>query len=144
MTVDGGIAAFTGAKAAILIGDRVLVTLRDNRDDIPFPNVWDLPGGGREDGETPVDTVLREIREEVGLVIAEASIIWRRAFASQSVPGQVGWFFVIRLSAGAEAEIIFGDEGQGWVLEPPAAFMARTDAVSFLQDRFGVWLTEQA
>ncbi|KKR08489.1 MAG: NUDIX hydrolase [Parcubacteria group bacterium GW2011_GWC2_39_14] len=30
-------------------------------------NVWDLPGGGMESGETPWDCAVREVKEETGL-----------------------------------------------------------------------------
>jgi 8-oxo-dGTP diphosphatase len=135
---------FHGAKAAILIGDDLLITLRDDRPDIPYPNLWDLPAGGREGDETPEQTVLREIREEVGLLIPDDRIIWRRVFPSHSRDNAPGWFFVIRLPAGAAADIVFGDEGQGWRLTPPADFLTRTDAIPFLQQRLQVWLDEQA
>ena len=133
---------FHGAKAAILIGENLLVTLRDDRPDIPFPNLWDLPGGGREGDETPEQTVLREIREEVGLIIPEHHIIWRRAFPSHTGEHDPGWFFVIRLPATAAADIVFGDEGQGWRLIPPDTYLSQTDAIPFLQHRLQIWLTE--
>lgn len=64
--------AFHGAKAAILIGDRLLVTLRDDFDWIDFPGHWDLPGGGREGDESPRETAARETREEVSLDLSRA------------------------------------------------------------------------
>lgn len=131
---------FSGAKGAILIGERLLITQRDNRPDIPYPGLWDLPGGGREADETPEQTLFREVREEVGLVLKDEDIIWKRAFPSDSGDGGVGWFFVIRMPEAAETAIVFGDEGQGWTLESPAAFVARKDAVPFLQHRLAVWL----
>ncbi|MCX7302682.1 MAG: NUDIX hydrolase [Rhodobacterales bacterium] len=133
---------FHGAKAAILIGDDLLVTLRDDRPDIPYPNLWDLPGGGREGNETPEQTVLREICEEVGLTIPEHNIIWRRAFPSHTGEHDPGWFFVIRLPATAAADIVFGDEGQGWRLIALDAYLSQTDAIPFLQHRLRIWLTE--
>jgi len=30
-------------------------------------NQWDVPGGGKENGETPQQTVIRELEEELGL-----------------------------------------------------------------------------
>ncbi|MBK8976922.1 MAG: CoA pyrophosphatase [Planctomycetes bacterium] len=47
-------------------GDRILFTRR--RDDLPtHPGQISFPGGARDSGETPVQTALREAREEIGL-----------------------------------------------------------------------------
>lgn len=35
-----------------------------------YPNVWDLPGGHVEPHENPLDALDRELREELGIVIA--------------------------------------------------------------------------
>lgn len=44
---------------------RVLLVRRDNTPSIPFPDHLDILGGHTEDGETPEDTVVREIAEEL-------------------------------------------------------------------------------
>jgi len=132
-------AEFIGTKAAILIGGRLLVTLRDDRPDIPCPNMWDLPGGGREGEETPEACMIRETREEVGLDLAGVPIIWKRRFASAHHEGEMTWFFVLRLPATAENQIRFGDEGQGWRLITPEDYRTLPDAVPYLRDRFFLW-----
>lgn len=52
-----------------MVNDRrqVLLLLRDDIPGIPYPNMWDLPGGRVEAGETPRECICREIREEMGL-----------------------------------------------------------------------------
>jgi 8-oxo-dGTP pyrophosphatase MutT (NUDIX family) len=35
-----------------------------------FPNVWDLPGGHVEAGESPGAALVRELREELGITIS--------------------------------------------------------------------------
>jgi 8-oxo-dGTP diphosphatase len=53
----------------IFINDReqVLLLLRDDNPRIPYANMWDLPGGHVEEGESPQECICREMKEELGL-----------------------------------------------------------------------------
>jgi 8-oxo-dGTP diphosphatase len=48
-----------------------LLYLRDNKPDIPFPDHWDLIGGHVEDGETPEEALVREVKEELDIELPE-------------------------------------------------------------------------
>lgn len=39
-----------------------------------YPDVWDLPGGHLERGESPLRALAREMREELGVAIATGSV----------------------------------------------------------------------
>ena len=42
---------FQGCKIALICGDKVLTILRDDKASIPWPNMWELPGGGKSTRE---------------------------------------------------------------------------------------------
>lgn len=50
-----------------------LLALRDNKPGIPFPNHWDLIGGHVEEGETPEEALIREVKEELDIDLKEFS-----------------------------------------------------------------------
>ena len=130
---------FHGAKVALFLGDRLLVLLRDDRPDLLFPAQWDFPGGGREGDETPFQTLAREVAEEVGLHLPEASVVWSAYLNAAHHPGQFVWFYVARLPATTASQIRFGNEGLCWALMTPAQFLALGNAVPSLAQRLCLW-----
>ncbi|WP_405403460.1 NUDIX hydrolase [Paracoccus sp. Ld10] len=129
-------AGFNGAKLLLTHGDLLLTYLRDDRPDLPFPAHWDLPGGGREGLETPVECALRELDEEFGLHLPP-DMLTGRAFPSHAAPGMVSWLFAGQISAARIAAIRFGDEGQEWRMMPVADYLAHPRAIP----HFRRWIT---
>jgi len=43
---------------------QVLLLLRDDKPGLPYRNMWDVPGGHIELGETPKQCIMREMKEE--------------------------------------------------------------------------------
>jgi len=129
---------FDGAKVALFVGDDLVVYLRDDKPEIPWPAWWDFPGGGREGNETPEETVIRETQEEFGLTLAVDDLIYARAY--EPGPGQTVWFFVAHLEAVRGADIRFGDEGQFWEFWSAERFLQEPRAIPMLQDRLRTYL----
>lgn len=48
---------------------QILLFLRDDILSIPYPNMWDIPGGHVEPNETPEECIVREMKEEMDLDI---------------------------------------------------------------------------
>ncbi len=122
---------FDGAKTILLLGGRLAVIRRDNIAGIAYPGYLDLPGGGREGGESPEACALRELHEELGLRLSPGELAWRRFY---DVPIRA-WFFATALPAARAADVMFGDEGQGWFLMPPLDFAASDEAVPHFRPR---------
>lgn len=58
----------------IFDNDKVLIVKRSKDDDV-FPNLWELPGGGVEFGESFESALIRETKEEVGLDVKLVRVI---------------------------------------------------------------------
>lgn len=129
---------FIGCKAALFCGGEILAYQRDDKPGLPWAGLWDLPGGGREGGETPEDCLLRELEEEFGLRLPPDRLIWRRVFPAMMDASRLSVFFAGRISEVELSSIRFGDEGQGWRMIPVQEFLAHDQAVPEMRRRAGI------
>lgn len=134
------ISDFTGCKIALFCGDRLLTILRDDKTSIPWPNMWELPGGGREGDESPFECVAREVFEELGIHLTEDCLLWSKVYPSVLFEGKQSVFMVGQLSQDQFDSITFGDEGQGYKLMPIEEFLNSKQAVPQLQGRLRDYL----
>ena len=71
------------ACALIDVDGRVLLAQRPAGK--PMAGLWEFPGGKVERGERPEDSLIRELKEELGIVVREACLA-PLTFASHAYP----------------------------------------------------------
>lgn len=126
---------FTGCKIALICDGQILTILRDDKEDIPWPNMWELPGGGREGDESPFDCAAREVYEELNIQLSKDDIIWSRLYPSMLDENKKSVFLVGKLTQEQFESIIFGDEGQSYKLVSIEEFLTSDRVVPQLQER---------
>lgn len=135
---------FSGCKIALLCDDKLLTILRDDKASIPYPNMWELPGGGREGEETPFECVQREVFEELSLKLEETDIVWAKDYQGMLDPDKTSIFMVGTITQEEFANIVFGDEGQAYQMMDVSQFLSDKKVIPQLQDRLKDYLEVRA
>ena len=133
---------FQGCKIALFCGDRILTILRNNKENIPWPNTWELPGGGREGDESPFECVSREVYEELSIQLLKDDIIWSWIYPSMLDENKKSVFLVGKLTQEQFDSIVFGDEGQSFKLMSIEEFLTLDQVVPQLQERVRDYVEE--
>ena len=71
--------------ACALVDPDVRVLIAQRPAGKPMAGLWEFPGGKVEAGERPEETLIRELKEELGIAVKEASLA-PLTFASHSYP----------------------------------------------------------
>jgi 8-oxo-dGTP diphosphatase len=83
-TLDVSVKVVLVAACALIDGDgRILIAQRPAGK--PMAGLWEFPGGKVEDGERPEQTLIRELKEELGISVSEDCLA-PLTFASHSYP----------------------------------------------------------
>ena len=117
---------YLAVSTAIFRNGKVLVVRRARK---PALNLYTLPGGAVEVGETLVDAVIREVREETSLSIEPVALAGHREVIARDNQGKVERHFVILCFAARwlAGEPVLSDEldDSRW-LDPPELENYRT------------------
>jgi len=131
---------FSGVKIALIVGNKIIAILRDNKPNINFPGQWDLPGGARERKENPFECAQREIEEELAIKIDSKNIVWQRIYPAMHDPNLKAYFMVVKINQQNIEKLKFGDEGQEWKLTTIPEFLEETNAIKPIKDRLKDYL----
>ena len=85
-------APILAVSAAIIRDGKVLIVRRAR---LPAHGLYTLPGGGVEVGETLVEAVAREVREETALVVEPVALAGYREAIARDGDGRIERHFVI-------------------------------------------------
>ena len=110
---------------ALIINEtgRILLTQRQ-LDKQWAPGKWEIPGGGVKAGETSLEAVLRETREETGLVPDKAAVLLIHTYRNDSPKEQNNYFvdiYEVRLPFTESAVTVQKEEVKGFALLDPQA-----------------------
>jgi ADP-ribose pyrophosphatase YjhB (NUDIX family) len=83
---------YLAVSAAIVEDGKVLIVRRARP---PVQGIYTLPGGVVESGETVIEAVTREVREETALVVEPASLAGYREMITRDADGRTERHFVI-------------------------------------------------
>ena len=131
---------FHGVKIALFYNDKLIVYLRDDKPGLRWANMWDLPGGGREDSETPFECVKREVEEEFSISLSEGQISWQKEYPAMHDPSLRAYFMVAEVTPDQFKAIEFGDEGQRWELMSVEEYLEKPDIISYTKGRLNDYL----
>jgi 8-oxo-dGTP pyrophosphatase MutT (NUDIX family) len=132
------------ASAALIVLENgsYLLQLRDDKPEIWYPGHWGCFGGAADAGEDPAETLRRELREELDLVIDEAQWFTRFAFDLRGI-GSVECtrdYYVVPIAAAALARCRLG-EGAAFRAFPAEVALGQLKLVPY--DSFALFLHSQ-
>lgn len=81
------------AVSAVVVRDGEFLAVRRARP--PMEGLFTLPGGGVETGESLIEAVVREVREETGLTVEPLALAGYREVITRDEAGRVQRHFVI-------------------------------------------------
>ena len=87
-----------GVRAIVLDDDKRMLLVRQHHDG---RDIWMVPGGGIEDGESAAQAAIREVKEETGLDIGLDGLLWHVEEVSERGQRFVN-FFLGHLTGGTD------------------------------------------
>ena len=132
---------FHGVKGLVFIDEKILVYRRDNKTK-SFPLCIDLPGGGKENNETPFATFKRELKEEFNLKLAESDVVYAKQYLSAMDESKESYFIVTKNLSAQKTDIALGNEGLEYYLMSVDEYLKLNDAIGRQQTKVEQYLLD--
>lgn len=117
---------------------------RDTKPGLRFAGLWDFFGGGREDGESPVECLARELREELEIDIAPEQVTFSKVFPAMHDPSIDAYFMVVELTHYQVKNFHFESEGVSCKFVTAEEFLGDNGVVPGLKPRLTNYLSTSA
>jgi 8-oxo-dGTP pyrophosphatase MutT (NUDIX family) len=129
------------AVAAIIVTPdrRFLMQQRDDEPHIWYPAAWGLFGGGIEPGESELDALRRELKEEIAFELREATLFtrFRFDFGFARAGACERSFYEVKIDSAEVATMRLG-EGRAMELIAADAVLGLPDVIGY--DQFALYL----
>ncbi|KKW11079.1 MAG: NUDIX hydrolase [Parcubacteria group bacterium GW2011_GWA2_49_9] len=120
---------YISAKAVIVREDGNILALRRSKTCPRRPLSWDLPGGDVEFGEDLGQSIIREIKEEAGLVVPEVTLFDAIGFVAKDGDYWVTLGYVTRVPQDAAVVISWEHDQYEWITKEEFLQRESTDRI---------------
>jgi 8-oxo-dGTP diphosphatase len=114
--------------------NQLLIYLRDDKLEISFPNHWDLFGGHVEEGETPEQALVRELKEELNIEITDYRF-FKKYESTNETKLNTKFVFVVHIQQAVDELTLYeGQELRGIDLEQRSRYKFANMLEEILED----------
>jgi len=128
----------TPGVGAVIIEDGRLLLIRRGRG--AYRDYWAVPGGRQRRGETMREAVIREVREETGLIVDVGDVVWVGDIMDGAQPPAYHYAVVDFAATPTGGHLEAGDDAAEvrWVPMEEVRAMRLTPTMNDLLDQIGL------